>query len=75
MIVHAALPGAHSTSKVDGVNVTGTMTVPNTGGWQMWTTLTKTGVTLAAGQHVVRLAMDGNGATGGVGNVNWLAVR
>ena len=33
--------------EMNGVNVTGTMTVPNTGGWQNWQTLTTT-VTLAA---------------------------
>ena len=36
-------------AEIDGVNVTGSLTVPNTGGWQTWTTVTKTGVNLTAG--------------------------
>jgi carbohydrate binding protein with CBM6 domain/parallel beta helix pectate lyase-like protein len=61
--------------EVDGVNVTGALTVPNTGGWSAWTTLTKAGVSLTAGQHVVRLVLDGNGSTGMTGNFNWIAFR
>jgi len=61
--------------EVDGANVTGPISVPNTGGWQVWKTITKTGVTLPAGQHVVRVVMDANGATGSIANLNWFAVR
>ena len=57
-----------------GVDKTGPMTVPNTGGWQTWTTLRKTGVALTAGQQVVQLALDTNGATTAVGNFNWIRV-
>jgi hypothetical protein len=48
------------------------MTVPNTSGWQTWTTVTKSGINLTAGTHVLRLRMDANGSTGSVGNLNWL---
>lgn len=58
--------------EVDGVDVTGPLTVPNTGGWQIWQTLTTTGVSLTAGAHVLRLAFDSAGATGDIGNVNYL---
>ncbi|HEX8523800.1 MAG TPA: carbohydrate-binding protein, partial [Tepidisphaeraceae bacterium] len=60
--------------EVDGADVTGAMTVPNTSGWQSWTTVTKSGVALAKGQHIVRLAMDTVGATGAVGNFNYMKV-
>ena len=60
--------------EVNGVNVTGTMTIPNTGSWQTWTTLTKTGVSLTAGQNMVRLVMEGIGTSGSVGNFNWLKI-
>jgi hypothetical protein len=60
---------------IDGTNVTGSLTVPNTGGWQIWKTLTKAGVSLAAGTHVLRIALDANGSTGSVGNVNYLSIR
>jgi predicted Rdx family selenoprotein len=60
--------------EVNGTNVTGTMTVPNTGGWQTWTSVTKTGVSLSAGSQVWRLVFDTNGATGAVGNFNYINV-
>jgi len=60
--------------EVDGVNKTGTLTVPGTGDWQSWTTVTKTGVSLAAGQQVWRLVFDGAGSGGAIGNVNYIRV-
>lgn len=60
--------------EVNGVDKTGRMTVPNTGGWQTWTTVRKSAVTLSAGPQVWRLVMDTNGATGAVGNFNYLKV-
>jgi hypothetical protein len=60
--------------EVDGVDKTGALTVPDTGGWQSWRTISKTGVSLTAGQHVVRLVLDTNGSsTGMTGNFNWLS--
>ena len=47
------------------------MTVPNTGGWQTWQTVSRS-VELAAGVQVMRLALDADGVTGNVGNLNWL---
>jgi Carbohydrate binding module (family 6) len=57
---------------VDGVNATGPIQVPNTGGWQAWSTATVRQVPLRAGTHRLRLAFDANGSTGGVANVNRL---
>ncbi|RKX41179.1 MAG: hypothetical protein DRP64_11655, partial [Verrucomicrobia bacterium] len=45
--------------EVDDVDVTGTISVDPTGGWQSFIDKTST-VTLSAGQHVVKLAIDGN---------------
>ena len=59
--------------EVDGVDKTGALAVPNTGGWQTWQTVTKTGISLTAGTHVVRLRMVTAGSSGGVGNYNWLS--
>jgi subtilisin family serine protease len=58
--------------EVDGVNVTGALAVPNTGGWRAWQTITKSGVTLTAGPHLVRLVADGAGTSGYLGNLNYL---
>ena len=57
---------------IDGVDRTGPLSVPATGGWDAWTTVTKTGVGLTAGTHVLRLVMDSNGATTAVGNFNYI---
>jgi hypothetical protein len=56
--------------EVDGQNVTGSITIPNTGSWDAYTTLTKT-VSLTAGNHVLRLVMDTMGSGGFLGNFNW----
>jgi hypothetical protein len=61
--------------EIDGVNVTGEMTVPNTGSWNSFTTITKAGVPLSAGTHVFRVVLDTDGASGLTGNFNWFAVR
>ncbi len=66
--VASAQAGGTFHLEVDGANVSGTMTVPNTGGWQVWTTLTKTGVSLSAGQHILRWVTDAAG-----GNYNWMS--
>jgi fibronectin type 3 domain-containing protein len=57
--------------EVDGVNITGPMVIPNTGGFQVFKTLTKSGISLSAGQHTVRLVMDVNASSGSIGNFNW----
>jgi Carbohydrate binding module (family 6) len=61
--------------EVNGVDKTGPIAVPNTGGWQAWRTLTKTGVALTAGEQVIRLVLDTNGTSGLTGNFNWIAVQ
>ena len=42
----------------DGVNVTGPLTMPATGNWNYYQTLTKTGVSLTAGRKVMRIVID-----------------
>jgi hypothetical protein len=44
--------------EVDGVNVTGSVTVGLTGSWTKYQWFGKTGVALTAGKHVVRLVSD-----------------
>jgi endoglucanase len=40
-------------------DLTGTVTVPGTGGWQTWHSVTATGVALPAGPQALRLVLDG----------------
>lgn len=44
--------------EMDGVNVTGTIAVPNTGGWQTWATVTVPNINLTAGQKIMRIVLD-----------------
>ena len=56
---------AQLTVQVDGEEV-GTLDVPRTGGWQDWETVTGESVSVAGGQHVVRVT-----ASGRLFNLNW----
>jgi hypothetical protein len=57
---------------VDGTNQTGSIAVPDTGGWQTYQTIS-TNIQLTAGQHVLRVVFDAMNANGGVGNFNWFS--
>ena len=43
---------------IDGSDKTGEITVKKTGGWDTYTTLSKSGVALAGGRHVLRITFD-----------------
>ena len=47
--------------EVDGINVTGQVSLPNTGSWTSYATMSSQPVTLTAGQHIVRVAVDVSG--------------
>lgn len=54
----------------DGIDASGPMPFVATGGWQNWTSVFARRISLAEGNHVMRLALD----SGGV-NVNWISLR
>lgn len=58
----------------NGANATGPLNVPDTGGWQNWQTITKSNVTLVAGQQVMRIVMDTGGISNLVGDINYVRV-
>lgn len=58
----------------NGVNKTGQIDVPSTGGWQDWTTVSKV-VQLSAGVQIMRVSLDQNSIYGSVGNFNWFRLR
>jgi hypothetical protein len=60
--------------EIDGVDQTGPITIPATGGWQSWTTVTRTGVQLSAGRQVWAVVIDSRGTDGAVGNINYIRV-
>jgi hypothetical protein len=55
--------------ELDGVNVSGALTAP-AGGWQSFADVTARGVSIAAGQHKLRVVMD-TGST----NLNYIDVK
>ena len=60
---------------LDGKDMTGPIVLPDTGGWGVWTTVTRTGISIPAGTHVLTLVVDANGPGGTVADFNWLAIR
>jgi carbohydrate binding protein with CBM6 domain len=58
--------------EIGGRDLTGPIAIPDTGGWQHWTTVTKP-IVLSAGTQVIRVVVDGRGPTGVVGNLNYLS--
>ena len=50
--------------EVDGIDATGPMVVPNTGGWQTLADDQPPGIPLTAGPHLLRVVIDSKGPTG-----------
>ncbi len=47
--------------ELNNANITGAIAVPNTAGWQIWQTVTVTGITLPAGKQILRIVLDTDG--------------
>ncbi|MDO8588417.1 MAG: carbohydrate-binding protein [Armatimonadota bacterium] len=56
--------------EINGTNVTGTQTIPNTTDWRIWTSKIVSGVSLNAGEQTLRLVVDS-----GSWNVDYVYVR
>ena len=54
----------------DGKDVTGPITIPDTGGWNVLKTINIDGVKLKKGRQVMKLAMDQNGENRGIGDID-----
>jgi hypothetical protein len=53
--------------EIDGLNVSGSLSVPQTGGWQGWTHVWTKGIPLTAGPHTLRVIAETDGL-----NLNYL---
>lgn len=71
MRVASAVDGGTFHIEFDGVDKTAAVSIPNTGGWQTWTIVTRT-VTLSAGLQIMRIVHDTNGAISVVGNIDYV---
>jgi hypothetical protein len=60
--------GGKISVSMNGVDVTGILTVPTTGGWNTYQNLSKT-VNLSAGAQVMRISVVSNSSTGGATNL------
>jgi hypothetical protein len=68
-------PGAQFHFDVDGLDATGPIDVPNTGGFGLFRDVVTAAVPLRAGTHVIRLAQDrGAPAHGAIGNIDWFRI-
>jgi hypothetical protein len=56
--------------EIDGVNVTGSVTVPNSGGWQVWETIKVPSISLTAGVHIMKIVFDSDYM-----NFNYLEIK
>lgn len=54
----------------DGRDVTGPLRIPDTGSWQQLTLLKADGVTLEKGIFRMKVVMDEDGASGGIGDID-----
>ena len=59
---------------VDGQNVSGPISVPETEGWQTWQTLDIPGIRLPGGIHTLQMVMDTGGYYNTVSNFNWFSL-
>jgi hypothetical protein len=67
--------GATLHLELDGANITGSLTLQDTGGWQRWRDLS-TSVTLPAGTHVLAIVFDTrNQQNVAVGNINYVSIQ
>ena len=63
-------PGGTFHIAFDGKNVSGPITIPDTGGWDKLQTLTVKDVTLQAGRQRMKLVMEKDGESGGIGDID-----
>ena len=52
--------------------MTGSMSVPDTTAYETFQLVTKTGVQLSAGSHVLRVVFESVSSAGGAGNLDWI---
>ncbi|MBI3858471.1 MAG: carbohydrate-binding protein, partial [Planctomycetes bacterium] len=56
----------------DGVDKTGPIEVPDTGGWKILKPFSKSGVKLEAGRYAMKLSLDKGGEKGSIGDIDFL---
>lgn len=73
--VASRLEGGTFHIEVDGADITGAMKAPTTGSWYTFQRVSKGGVQLTAGTHVLRLSLDTPGVEGIIADFDALIVE
>lgn len=71
MMVASEKAGGRFHVEFGGVDRTGPIALPDTGGWQRLAPLAKDGVRLEKGTYVMRVVMDADGPSGGIGDIDF----
>ncbi|HZK81530.1 MAG TPA: carbohydrate-binding protein, partial [Humisphaera sp.] len=66
--------GAKIHASIGGVNLTGSIAIPNTGSWNTYETVTSNPFNLAAGKQIIRITMDTKSSDGALGNFDYFQV-
>jgi hypothetical protein len=61
--------------EVDGINVSGPISIPNTGNWQTFQTVNAAAGHINSGQHVLKVVFDNPGTSNFGGNINWISLN
>ncbi len=61
LLTTTIVSGTTAHLEIDGVDVTGQLALPNTGGWSSYATTSASNIHLTAGQHVLKLSIDAGG--------------
>jgi hypothetical protein len=71
--MHVACKGPGGTFRLefDGVDRTGPITVPDTGGWEHLKPFSHVGVKLVAGRQVMKVVMATGGTSGSIGDIDY----
>jgi hypothetical protein len=63
-------PGGTFHIEIDGADVSGPLTIPDTGGWDKLKTIEGKTIALEAGTVPMKLVMDKDGESGGIGDID-----
>jgi hypothetical protein len=61
--------------EIAGRDVSGPIEIPDTGSWQKLVMISKQNVELPAGRFVLKLVMDSDGESGGIGDIDYMEFR
>lgn len=64
-------PGGTLHFEIKGKDISGSVSVPDTGGWDKLKVITHDGLKLTKGVHTIRVVMDEQGQSGSIGDIDY----